>query len=152
MYETGNETSAGTTHLELLLAGDTPLLDVALETTDRVLGATHTLDLLARAVGRARVGHAEGGSAGTQQAEARGDSRVTTVAVGDELDEKWATLVVDGPLARVCSSLASRDNVHAVHLDTRDLVSALEVLRVHRAALRARAHTVLVVLANEHAR
>ena len=77
---------------------------------------------------------------------------MTTVAVGDELDEKWATLVVDGPLARVCSSLASRYDVHAVHLDTRDLVSALEVLRVHRAALRARAHTVLVVLAYEDTR
>lgn len=45
-------------YLELLLSSQTPLFDVALETTDRVLGATHTLNLFAGAVGSARIGHA----------------------------------------------------------------------------------------------
>jgi len=44
--------------LELLLSGETPVLDVFLETTDRVLSATHFLDLVTGTVGSTGIGHA----------------------------------------------------------------------------------------------
>lgn len=88
------------TNLELLLSGKTPLLDVALETADRILGATHTLNLLTGTVSGTGVGH-----------------RVTAVAVSDKLHEKWA-IAFRYPLASVLHSVSGSDDVHAIDLKT----------------------------------
>ena len=45
------------THLELLFGSETPLLDVPLQSTDRVLRAPHPLNFLTRTVGSTGVGH-----------------------------------------------------------------------------------------------
>ena len=76
---------------------------------------------------------------------------MSTIAVRYEL-EKERALLFNRPLLRELDGLVHRDDVHSVRLNTRDLVATSEVLRVRRRALRSRTHTVLVVLANEHAR
>ena len=76
------------------------------------------------------------------------DLRVTTITVSDELEEKRA-LARGHPVACVLGTLPRRDDVHAVDLNARDLVTAGEVLGVGRAALSRRAHAVLVVFADE---
>lgn len=45
------------TNLEILRSSDAPLLDVPLQSTDRVLGAPHLLDLVTGTVGSSGVGH-----------------------------------------------------------------------------------------------
>lgn len=45
------------TDLELFLTGNTPLLEITLQTLDGVLSRAHALDLLTRAVGGSRIGH-----------------------------------------------------------------------------------------------
>jgi hypothetical protein len=45
-------------HLELLLGGEAPFLNVALQATDGVLCAGHVLDLFTSTVGGTGVGHA----------------------------------------------------------------------------------------------
>ena len=47
--------------------------------------------------------------------------------------------------------LCRSDDIHTVRLNTRDLVSAGEILGVGRAALGRGTHSVLVVLTNKHA-
>lgn len=44
--------------LEFVFGGQTPILDVFLETTDRILSIAHFLDLVASAVGGTGIGHA----------------------------------------------------------------------------------------------
>ena len=78
------------------------------------------------------------------------DARVTAVTVGDKLEEE-RTLVTRNPVLRPLGRLVDSNDVHSIHLDTRDEVSALVVLGVHRATLRRGTHTILVVLANKHA-
>ena len=51
------ETRVSSTDLDVLLGGETPLLDVAREATDGVVGLTHPLNLITGTVGRAGVGH-----------------------------------------------------------------------------------------------
>lgn len=119
--------------LQVVLAREPPLLDVAHQPADRVLRTPHPLDLLARAVRRARVRH-----------------RVPAVAVRDELEQQRALARRD-PLARVAHALHHRDDVHPVHLQAGDGVATREVGRVGRGALRGGAHPVLVVLADKHA-
>ena len=75
---------------------------------------------------------------------------MTTVAVGDELDQERALVGVH-PLLRPLGRLVDGDDVHAIHLDAGNNVATLVVLGVHRATLRRGTHTVLVVLANENA-
>jgi hypothetical protein len=72
-----------------------------------------------------------------------------TIAICDELKEKRAPLVVNGPLACEADSLCCSDDVHAVDLEARDLVTTSEVGGVGGAAFRRSAHTVLVVLADK---
>lgn len=105
-------------YLEFLLGGETPLLNVLLETTDRVLSTSHPLDFLAGTVSGSRVGHpmirkiiSSGKPNRTHL-----NSRVTTVTVGNELEEEGTFLVVDGPFSCVFNGLLGRDDVHSVHL------------------------------------
>ena len=104
-------------YLEFLLGGETPLLNVLLETTDRVLSTSHPLDFLAGTVSGSRVGHpmirkiiSSGKPNRTHL-----NSRVTTVTVRDEFEEQRA-LAGDGPFASVLDSLGRGDDVHAVGL------------------------------------
>ena len=69
---------------------------------------------------------------------------MSTIAVRYEL-EKERTLLFNRPLLRELDGLVHRDDVHSVRLNTRDLVTTSEVLRVRRRAFRSRTHTVLVV-------
>ena len=78
-------------------------------------------------------------------------ARMSTIAVSDKLEEERAITIQD-PIARVFDGLGRSDDVHAVRLYARDLVTTREILRIGRAAVRRGAHSVLVVLAYEHAR
>ena len=125
----------GETHLEVLLARETPLLDVALEAADGVLCGPHALDLLAGTVGGAGVGHG-----------------VATIAVRDELEEKRALLLGDSPVTGVAHGLEGRDDVHSVDLEAGNLIAASVVGGVGRGTLGRRAHAVFVVFADEDTR
>lgn len=113
--------------LELLLGGDLPLKQLLLEAGDGVLGAAHALDLLTCAVGGAGVGHG-----------------VTTVAVGDVLVDK-GTLAGVAPLLTVLDGGLDGEGVHAVDLETRDVLTTLVVLGKSGRAVGGGTHTVLVV-------
>ena len=113
--------------LELLLGGDLPLEQLLLEAGDGVLGAAHALDLLTCAVGGAGVGHG-----------------VTTVAVGDVLVDK-GTLAGVAPLLTVLDGGLDGEAVHAVDLETRDVLTTLVVLGESGRAVGGSTHTVLVV-------
>ena len=78
------------------------------------------------------------------------DARVTAVTVGDKLEEE-RTLVTRNPVLRPLGRLVNSDDIHSVHLNTRDEISAFVVLGVHRATLRRGTHAVLVVFTNEDA-
>lgn len=79
------------------------------------------------------------------------DVRVTAVTVGDKLDQERSLVRVD-PLLRKLGRLVDGNDVHTVHLDTRDEITTGVVLRVRRAALCRGTHSVFVVFANEDAR
>lgn len=79
------------------------------------------------------------------------DIRVTTISIGDVFEKKRA-FVGEYPVTRKLRSLVRSDDVHAVRLDTRNLVATRVVRGVHRGALRGCTHAILVVLADEHAR
>lgn len=96
--------------LELLLVRDAPLEDLVLQARDRVLRAAHALNLLARAVGGAGVGHG-----------------VAAVAVGDVFEDEGAVAgnrvgfgVRDGGF--------DGEDIHAVYLKTWDVLAALVVV------------------------
>ena len=55
--------------------------------------------------------------------------RVTTVTVGDKLNEEGTLLGVD-PVLRELGRLVNGDDVHAVYLNTRDQVATSVVLGV----------------------
>ena len=93
---------------------------------------------------------------------------MTTVTVGDELQEDGAVAVYD-PVLGVLDGLHDSEDIHTIglerysdigstggagptYLDTRDQVTTGVVLCVRGATLRRGTHTVLVVLADEHAR
>jgi hypothetical protein len=96
--------------LQLLLGRNIPLKQLLLQARDRVLRGAHALDLLARAVGGARVGHG-----------------VPAVAVGDVFED-------DGPVAGDCVGFGVRDgcfdgeDVHAVYFEAGDVLPALVVV------------------------
>ena len=79
------------------------------------------------------------------------DARVTTVTVGDELEED-GSLAAGDPVASVLNGLLDSNDIHSIGLDTRDLVTTGEVLGIRRAALCGCTHSVLIVLTNEDTR
>jgi hypothetical protein len=113
--------------LELLLGRDLPLEQLLLEAGDGILGAAHALDLLTCAVGGAGVGHG-----------------VTTVAVGDVLVDK-RTLAGVAPFLTVLNGGFDGEGVHAVNLETRNVLTTLVVLGECGRAVGGGTHTVLVV-------
>lgn len=114
--------------LELLLGEDIPLENVLAETLDGILGGTHVLDLVTSAVSRTGVRHG-----------------VSSVTVGDELHDK-RSLSRHGVLLGKGGSLLHGQDVHAVDLDTGDVLSTLVVLGKSGTAGRGGTHSVLVVL------
>mmetsp|Transcript_52022 Transcript_52022/g.91816 ORF Transcript_52022/g.91816 Transcript_52022/m.91816 type:complete len:273 (+) Transcript_52022:122-940(+) len=120
-------------HLHLLELGgsrELQLEQVALRALDGVACLAHGRDLVAVAVGDARVGHG-----------------VAVVAVGVHLHHKGT--IVEGVELGEASGLAHVEDVHAVDLDAGDVVAARVVVRVGGRAALARAHAVLVVLTHE---
>ena len=113
--------------LELLLGGNTPLEHLLLETGDGVVGAAHALDLLTATVGGTGVGHG-----------------VTTVTVGDVLEDE-RTLAGDGVVLTVLDGGLGGQDVHAVDLETGDVLTTLVVLGQGGGAGGGGTHTVLVV-------
>lgn len=113
--------------LELLLSGDCPVDDVLLQTLDRVVGASHALDLLTGTVRGAGVGHG-----------------VASVPVGDILEDHGAVAGI-GPLLAVLDRGLDGEAVHAVDLETGDVLATLVVIREGGRPVCRRTHTVLVV-------
>lgn len=113
--------------LELVLGGDTPLEDLLLESGDGVVGAAHALDLLTATVGGTGVGHG-----------------VTTVTVGDVLEDK-GSLAGDGVVLAVLDGGLGGQDVHAVDLETGNVLTTLVVLGQGGGAGGGGTHTVLVV-------
>lgn len=94
--------------------------------------------------------------------------RVTTISVGNKLEEDWA-IAINSPLAGVLDGLMGRDDVHSVHLcsrdqndilkgnsvvnaylESRDQVTALEVFSVGGTTLGRCSHPVFVVFADKY--
>jgi hypothetical protein len=69
---------------------------------------------------------------------------VTSVSVGDEFVDE-GTLAVGGPLLAECDGLLAGEDVHAVDLETGDVLATLVVLGDGRRAVGGGTHTVLVV-------
>lgn len=113
--------------LELLLGSHGPVQNVLLQAGDGVVGATHALNLLASSVSGTRVGHG-----------------VTSVSVGDVFKDHRSVVSI-GPLLAILDSSLNSKAVHAVDLQTRDVLSTLVVVRESRGTGRCRTHTVLVV-------
>ncbi len=144
------------TRLELRNGSDAPFFNVALETADRVLRRAHTLYLLTRTVRCARVRHAIVIfcliSTNLSQVESVTKyARMATVTVGHEFEEE-GSFTRNHPVTRVFDRLRRSNEVHSVRLDTGDLISTCEVFRIGRATRCRGTHSVLVVLAYEHAR
>ena len=104
--------------LELLFGGETPVFDVFLETTDRVLGAAHFLYLVASTVGGTGIGHALNhiirAPIGDSDRGVR-HARVTAVTVGDVF-HKEGTFAVGNPLFRKLDALVDGDDIHGIYL------------------------------------
>ena len=113
--------------LEVLLSSDTPVKDPLLESGNGVVGGAHALDLLTGTVGGTGVGHG-----------------VTTVTVGDVLENHGALLGAS-PLLSVLDGGLDSEDVHAVDLETRDVLTTLVVLGEGGRAGSGGTHTVLVV-------
>ncbi len=105
-------------HLELLLGGETPLLDVLHETMYRVLGTSHPLDFFTRAVSSTWVRHPGLELSDlTSSRKTLVNLRVSTITVGDEFEKKRSFLVLDSPLPGVLYSLLGCDNIHSIDLE-----------------------------------
>lgn len=113
--------------LQLLLAGDLPVDNSLFESGNGVVGRTHALNFLTGAVRRAGVRHG-----------------VATVAVGDVLEDQ-RTLVSLSPFLAVLDSSLDSEDVHAVDLQTRNVLSTLVVVGQGGGAGSRGTHTVLVV-------
>lgn len=77
---------------------------------------------------------------------------MTAVTIGNKLEKERTTFIVYGPLSGEADSLGGSDDVHAIDLETWDLVTACEVFGVGGTTLCRGAHTVLVVFTDEHCR
>mmetsp|Transcript_24136 Transcript_24136/g.73853 ORF Transcript_24136/g.73853 Transcript_24136/m.73853 type:complete len:413 (+) Transcript_24136:249-1487(+) len=115
--------------LDLGLAHEACLKAVALSALDRVARRADAGNLVAVAVGNARVGH-----------------RVAMVAVSVHLDDNGA--VIDGIVLDELGGLPDGEDIHAVYLDARHVMAPRVIVVVGRAALLGGAHAVLVVLAH----
>ena len=76
--------------------------------------------------------------------------RVPSISIGNKLEQERAVLFFDSPFACEADGLEGSDDVHAVYLETGNLVATGKVGGVGGAAFRRGAHTVLVVFAYEH--
>lgn len=113
--------------LELVLGRDGPVEDVLLQAGDGVVGGPHALDLLTGSVSGAGVRHT-----------------VATVTVCDVLEHHRAVAVL-GPLLSVLDRGLDRQDIHAVNLQSGDVLATLVVIRQGRRTGRGGTHTVLVV-------
>ena len=104
--------------LEFLLSGETPVLDIFLETTDRVLGAAHFLYLVAGTVGGTGIRHALNhiirAPIGDNDCGV-GHARVTAVTIGDVFHKERA-LAGGNPLFRKLDALVDGDDIHGIYL------------------------------------
>jgi hypothetical protein len=132
--------------LELGFGGDFPVENLLLEAGDGVLGAAHALDFLAslrEKLVRATEGGGERGKTNAVGGAGVGHG-VASVSVGDEFVDE-GTLAVGGPLLAECDGLLAGKDVHAVDLETGDVLATLVVLGDGRRAVGSGTHTVLVV-------
>lgn len=113
--------------LQLLFRGDFPVEQFLLEARDGVLGRAHALDLLARAVRGARVGHG-----------------VAAVAVGDVFEDQGA-VAFGGVFFAVLDGGFDGEDIHAVDFEAGDVLSAFVVFGKSGGAVGGGTHTVLVV-------
>lgn len=113
--------------LELFLRRDVPFENVLLEARDGVVCAAHALDLLAGTVGGTGVGHG-----------------VASVPVGDILEHEGSVAGIR-PLLAVLNGGLDSEAVHAVDLETGNVLSTLVVVRQGRGTGRGGTHTILVV-------
>lgn len=113
--------------LELLLGGHGPVENVLLQALDGVVGASHALDLLTGTVRGSGVGHG-----------------VTSIPVGDILKNHRAVVGIS-PLLAVLDSRLDSETVHAVDLETRDVLATLVVVCESGRPVGRCTHTVLVV-------
>lgn len=120
-------------NLKILRGSDAPLLDVPLQSTDRVLSAPHLLDLVTGTVGGSGVGHPvchsfqvlskgktktneEDDLVSVRRPQGMGKNvRVTTVTVSNKFEEQRA-LARDCPFTCVFHALRDSDDVHTVDL------------------------------------
>lgn len=113
--------------LELLLGGHRPVENVLLQALNGIVGASHALDLLTGTVRGAGVRHG-----------------VTSIPVGDILKNHGAVVGIS-PLLAVLDSRLDSETVHAVDLETRDVLATLVVVRESGRPVGRCTHTVLVV-------
>ena len=138
------------TNLELLLRRQTPFFNVTLQPTDWILSAPHPLHFLTCPIRRTRVRHpANLISTKVSRITITQHVRMSTIPIGDEFEEKGAPVLVHGPLAGEADGLGGSDNIHAVYLEPRDLVSAGKIGGVGGTTFCRCSHSVLVVLADK---
>lgn len=113
--------------LELLLSADLPVENLLLESGNGVVGGAHALNLLTGTVGGTGVRHG-----------------VTTISVGDVFENHGA-LVGNSPVLAVLDGGLDGEDVHAVDLETRDVLSTLVVVGQGRGTGSRGTHTILVV-------
>ena len=113
--------------LELLLGGDFPVEQLLLEARDGVLRRAHALDLLARAVRGARVGHG-----------------VPAVAVGDVFEDQ-GPVAFGGVFLAVLDGGFDGEDVHAVDFEAGDVLAAFVVFGQGGGAVGGGAHAIFVV-------
>ena len=113
--------------LELLLRRNLPVEQLLLEPRDGVLGRAHALDLLARAVRGAGVGHG-----------------VAAVAVGDVLEDQGA-VAFGGVLFAVLDGGLDGEDVHSVDFEAGDVLAAFVVFGERGGAVGGGTHAVFIV-------
>eukprot|EP00968_Pinguiococcus_pyrenoidosus_P021420 scaffold2785_cov291-Pinguiococcus_pyrenoidosus.AAC.1 len=120
--------------LALVGGGHVVVNEDVLDVLNGILGLAVLLDLLAGTIRRARIGHG-----------------VPVVAIRVHLHEH-GPVPAGAELADHLHALLDRQHVHAVNLEAGNVVAHGVVVDVRRAALRAGAHAILVVLDAQHQR
>lgn len=137
------------TNLQTLLIRHPPFEEILLQSSNRVLLRAHLLNLLASPVRRPGVGHSITYFSRTPGHSAA-DSRMPSIPISDHLHHQ-RSLARRRPLLGKLGGFPDGEDIHSVDLKTRDLVAASEEGSVHGRSLGGCAHSVLVVLADEHA-
>ena len=75
---------------------------------------------------------------------------MSMISVGGNLVNQWTILVA--VLQGEFGGFSDSEDVHAIDLETRDIVSSLVELRRCGMSVRLRSHGVVVVLTHEHDR